>query len=89
MDDAMYGSMAQTVMYVLWNIHTHDFLHFAGKGRTVGVVVFGGGVYNAVKIITKFPGKHIYFSTYHFNGASQSMIGYKYMQDERSGRGET
>ena len=61
MNDAMCESMAQTVMYVLWNIHTHDFFTFckekAGELRSLS----SAQVYNALKIITKFPGKHIYF----------------------------
>ena len=61
MDDAMYGCMAQNIMYVLWNIHAHVFyLHFVGKGRAV-TSLSSAQVYNALKIITKFPGKHIYF----------------------------
>jgi hypothetical protein len=46
-------------------------------------------IIESAQINNKVFGETHLFSTYPFNGASQAMISYKYMQDERSGRGET
>jgi len=76
-------------MYVPLNIHAHVFiLLFVGKGRRSYIIVLGVGEERGQNN-NKVSGETHLFSTYHFNGASQSMIDYKYMQDERSARGET